>query len=41
MPKTFGGLLGFAITATITVVVGTFIYNRLVAPLIAQVRKAA
>lgn len=41
MPRTLGGLIGFVIMATLTVVVGTFVYNRLVAPLIAQVKKAA
>ncbi len=41
MPRTLGGLFAFAITATLTVVVGTFIYNRVVAPLVAQIRKAA
>lgn len=41
MPRTLGGIFGFVLTATLTVVVGTFVYNRFVAPLIAQVRKAA
>lgn len=41
MPRTLGGLFGFIITATITVVVGTMVYNRVVAPLIANFRKAA
>ena len=41
MPMTFRGILGFVFTATLTVVVGTFVYNKFVAPMIAQVRKAA
>jgi hypothetical protein len=41
MPRTLGGLFGFAIMATVTVVVGTYIYNKLVAPLISGVLKKA
>ena len=41
MPRTFSGILGFAITATVTVIVGTFIYNKLVAPAVAKLRAAA
>ena len=41
MPRTLGGLIGFIVTATITVVVGTLVYNRLVAPVIAKFRAAA
>lgn len=41
MPRTLGGLIGFAVTATLTVVVGNFIWNRFAAPLIASLRKAA
>lgn len=41
MPKSLGGLIGFAVMATVTVVVGTFIYNRMVSPLIAQIRSKA
>lgn len=41
MPRTLGGILGFVVTATLTVIVGTFVYNRFVAPAIAAVRKAA
>lgn len=41
MPKTIGGLFMFAVTATIIVVVGTFIYNNVVTRAIAAVKKAA
>lgn len=41
MPRTIGGLVGFAITATLTVIVGTFVYNKLVAPMLARLRQAA
>lgn len=41
IPRTLGGLLGFAITATLTVVVGNFIWSRFVAPMINSLRKAA
>lgn len=41
MPRTLGGLLGFAIMATLTVVVGTFIYSKLVSPLVSSVLKKA
>lgn len=41
LPRTLGGLLGFALTATLTVMVGTFLYNRFVAPAIGALKKAA
>ena len=41
MPRTLGGLLGFAITATVIVIVGTFIYNNVVTKAIAMVRSKA
>lgn len=41
MPKSLGGLIGFVVMATLTVVVGSFVYNRFVAPAIASLRKAA
>ncbi len=43
MPKTFSGLLGFAITAVVTVVIGTWIINRVdfLASIVYGGRKAA
>lgn len=41
MPRTLGGILGFIITATLTVVVGTYVYNKLVAPMIGRVMSKA
>ena len=41
MPRTLGGLVGFVITATLTVIVGSFVYNRFVSPLLASFKKAA
>lgn len=29
MPKSFGGLVGFAISAVVTVIVGTWLINRI------------
>jgi hypothetical protein len=41
MPRTLGGLFGFIITATITVVVGTLVYNKVVIPVLARFKAAA
>lgn len=41
MPKTFGGLVGFVITATVIVIVGSFVYNRVVSPALAKFKAAA
>lgn len=41
MPKSLGGIVGFLITATLTVIVGTFVYNKLVAPIVAKMKAAA
>lgn len=40
MPRTLGGLFAFALTATLTVVVGNFIWNR-VSPIISGALKKA
>lgn len=41
MPKSLGGILMFVVMATITVVVGQFVYSRFVSPAIANLRKVA
>lgn len=41
MPRTLGGLVGFVVMATVTVVVGNFVWARFVGPMIASLRKAA
>lgn len=43
MPKTFGGLVSFAVASVVTVVVGTFLINRIppLAAFVYGVRKAA
>ena len=41
MPKTLGGIVSFLVAATITVIVGTFVYNKLVSPLLAKMKQAA
>lgn len=42
MPRTLGGLFMFAVTSTIIVIVGSFVYNRFVSPLVgAALKKAA
>ena len=41
MPRTLGGLLGFVIMATVTVVVGTFVYNRFLAPVVGNLLQKA
>jgi hypothetical protein len=41
MPKSLGGLFAFAVTATIIVIVGSFIYSRVVSPLVAKVMQKA
>jgi hypothetical protein len=41
MPKSLGGIFAFIVTATITVVVGSFVYNRFVAPLVGGLMKKA
>lgn len=35
-PRSLGGWLGFVITATLTVVVGTYVYNKVVAPILGK-----
>lgn len=40
MPRTLGGIIGFIIMATVTVVVGSFVYSRL-APLVGSFFKKA
>jgi hypothetical protein len=41
MPRTLGGLVSFVIMATLTVVVGSYVYNKFVSPLIGSVMKKA
>lgn len=41
MPRTLGGLFGFVLTATITFVVGMYVYQRVVQPALARFQKAA
>lgn len=41
MPRTLGGLFGFVVSAVVIVMVGNFVYSRVVAPALARVQKAA
>jgi hypothetical protein len=41
MPRTLGGLVGFVVMATITVVVGNFVWSRFVGPLVSGALKKA
>lgn len=41
MPRTLTGLFWFAVTATLTVIVGTYIYNKVVGPTFAKVMAKA
>lgn len=41
MPRTLGGLVGFAVMAVVTVVVGTWLYGNVVSPLVGKVLKKA
>lgn len=41
MPRTLGGLFAFVVTATLIVIVGSFVYSRVVGPVLAKVTGAA
>jgi hypothetical protein len=36
MPRTISGIFMFAVMATVTVVVGTWVYNKAVAPILGK-----
>jgi len=41
MPRSLGGILGFVVMATVTVVVGNYVYGKFVAPLVSGLMKKA
>ena len=41
MPQTLRGLFMFAVMATLTVIVGTLVYNKIVTPMVNKLKAAA